>query len=67
MANMVEQGNAGNMRVSIFILTVKNQLKRELNSIIYRINIIINGMVCSGEVDVGWNHSGIMKEQRNQI
>jgi hypothetical protein len=45
----------------------KKLIEKELNGIMYRINIIIKIMVCSGEVYVGWNHSGIVKEQRNQI
>lgn len=64
-------GDSGDMRVSIFSLRVKkkkkSQLKKELNDVICRMNILINILVYSGEVYVGWNHSGNVKEQRSQI
>lgn len=50
-----------------FYFKSKKLIEKELNGIMYRINIIIKIMVCLGEVYVGWNYLGIVKEQRNQI
>lgn len=62
-------GDSGDMRVSIFSLRVKKKVnwKKELNDVICRMNMLINILVYSGEVYVGWNHSGNVKEQRSQI